>query len=96
MRWALPSCGSRVQFFNLANGSVLTALGQRTDCDIFELTLNAHGVIDDNPLEMRHPETALVVSPWALVVLPKIHEGALHQGGFGIIVMFDRGCGLVT
>ena len=82
--------------FYLANGSVFSALVQRTDGDISELTLQAHGVIDENPLVSRHPETALVVSTWALVVLPKIKEGALHQGGFGIIVMFDRGCGLVT
>ena len=82
--------------FNLANWFVLTALGQRADGGIFELTLNGYGVIDDNPVESRHPETALVVSTWAVVVLPKIHEGALHQGGFGIVVLFDRGCGLFT
>ena len=61
--------------FYLAVGFVLAlGLGQRAAVGIFELALKAHGVNDDNPLERRHPETTLVVSTWALVVLPKIYQ----------------------
>ena len=79
--------------FDLANWFVLAlGIGQTADGGIFELTANGHGVIDDDALVSRHPKTALVVSTWAVIVLPKIEEGALHQGGFDIVVMFDRGC----
>ena len=78
--------------FGLDNLSVFASFGQRADGGIFELTGNGHGVIDDDALVSRHPKTALVVSTWAVIVLPKIEDGALHRGGFGIVVMFDRGC----
>ena len=82
--------------FYLASWFVFIFCGQRTDGGIFELTAKRHGVIDVDALVSRHPITALVASAWAVVVLPKIQEGALHQGGFDIVVLFDRGCGLLT
>ena len=80
--------------FELANWSVSSddAFGQRTDGGIFELAGKVHGVIDDDALARRHPKAALVASTWAVIVLPKIEEGTLHQGGLIIVVLFDRCC----
>ena len=63
---------------------------------IFELILQGHGVSDCKSLVHRHPETTLVVSSWAVVVLPKKHGGTVHQFGFGIVVSFDGGSLLRT